>query len=50
MKAFGRFNVPGFVFAILVVLAFLGGTAIGKWSGNWQTSLSLEEYARLLGK
>lgn len=50
IKAFGRFNVPGFVFAILVVLMFWGGTAIGKWSGYWQTSLSLEEYARLLGK
>ena len=50
MKAFGRFNIPGFVFAILVVLVFWGGAAIGKWSGNWQTSLSLEEYARLLGK
>lgn len=50
MRAAGRFNVPGVVFVILLLLLFWGGTAIGKWSGHWQTSLSLQEYVRLLGK
>lgn len=50
MRAVRRFNVPGVAFAILLVLLFLGGTFIGKLSGHWHTSLSLEEYARLLGK
>jgi polyferredoxin len=50
MRAAGRFSIPGLVFALLVVLIFWGGSAVGKWSGHWNTSLSLEEYARLLGK
>lgn len=50
MQIAGRFFIPGFVFAMLVVLVFWGGTAVGKWSGHWHTSLPLEEYARLLGK
>lgn len=48
MRLAGRFAVPGVIFALLVVLLFRGGTAIGRWSGHWNTSLSLEDYARLL--
>lgn len=50
MRAAGRFTIQGAVFAVLLVALFWGGTAIGKWSGNWHTSLSLQEYYRLLGK
>ncbi len=50
MQAAGRFNVPGILFAILLVLLLWGGTAVGKWNGHWHTSLSIVEYARLLGK
>lgn len=50
MTAFKRFTVPGFVFAILVLVLFNGGTIIGKLSGHWHTSVSLEEYVRLLRK
>lgn len=50
MRVVQRFAVPGFVFAALVVLLFWGGTMIGKLSGHWHSSISLEEYVRLLGK
>ena len=50
MRAVRHFAVPGFVFAALVVLLFWGGTMIGKLSGHWHSSISLEEYVRLLGK
>ncbi|MEI6705125.1 MAG: 4Fe-4S binding protein, partial [Deltaproteobacteria bacterium] len=50
MRAAGRVLIPGFVFALLVVLIFWGGTLVGKWSGHWETSIPQEEYVRLLGK
>lgn len=50
MRAAGRFAVPGIVFALLVVLLFIGGTVVGRLNGKWHNSLSLEEYVRLLGK
>jgi len=50
MQAFRRYAVPGFVFAALVVLLFWGGSLTGKLSGHWHSSISLEEYVRLLGK
>ena len=50
MKVVQRLVIPGFVFALLVVLLFLGGTMIGRLSGHWRSSISLEEYVRLLGK
>jgi len=50
MRAVRRFAVPGFVFATLVVLLFWGGSLAGKLSGHWHSSISLEEYVRLLGK
>ena len=48
MRAFQRFVMPGFIFAALVVVTFWGGTMIGKLSGHWHSSMSLEEYVRLL--
>jgi len=42
--------VRGVVFAALVSLLFWGGTMIGKLNGHWHSSISLEEYVRLLGK
>jgi polyferredoxin len=51
MKLTGRrVIVNGFLFAILVVGLFWGGTMIGKASGHWQTGITLAEYARLLGR
>ncbi|MFZ2949379.1 MAG: 4Fe-4S binding protein [Desulfuromonadaceae bacterium] len=50
MRAVGRFTVRGVVFAALVPLLFWGGTMIGKMNGHWHSSISLEEYVRLLGK
>jgi polyferredoxin len=49
MRAFRRLNVPGIVFAVLVVLLFLAGTFIGKITGHWHSAISLEDYVRLLG-
>lgn len=49
MKLPGRkIAIPGIVFALLVVLLFLGGTAAGKLSGYWKTAVSAAEYGRLL--
>ncbi len=45
-----RVAVPGLVFAVLVLLLFLGGTIIGKLSGHWVSSVSPEEYVRILSK
>ncbi|HIJ87276.1 MAG TPA: 4Fe-4S binding protein [Desulfuromonadales bacterium] len=50
MNAFQRFAIPGFIFAILVVTFFYGGTVIGTLSGHWHSQISLEEYGRLLHK
>ncbi|MGB9081295.1 MAG: 4Fe-4S binding protein [Desulfuromonadaceae bacterium] len=50
MRAVRRYAVPGVVFATLVLLLFWGGTMIGKLNGHWHSSISLEEYVRLLGK
>jgi len=49
MRFGGRFLIPGIVFAVLVVLVFWGGSALGKLSGHWQTALDIGEYRRLLG-
>jgi polyferredoxin len=49
MRLAGRVIVPGIAFALLVVGVFWGGTAVGKLSGHWRTSLDIAEYARLLG-
>ncbi|MDD2899852.1 MAG: 4Fe-4S binding protein [Desulfuromonadaceae bacterium] len=50
MRAVRRINVPGYVFAILVVLLFWGGTRIGVLSGYWDSSVTIDEYVRLLRK
>ncbi|HLO26950.1 MAG TPA: 4Fe-4S binding protein [Geobacteraceae bacterium] len=46
----GKVVVNGFLFALLVVGIFWGGSIIGKVSGHWHTSTSLAEYARLIGR
>lgn len=49
MKLTGRkIAIPGIIFALLVVLIFLGGTYSGKLSGHWKTAVTAEEYERLL--
>ena len=48
MRFAGRYAVPGIVFALLVVLLLWGGTAVGKWSGHWNTALDVGEYRSLL--
>lgn len=50
IRAVRRFALPGVIFALLVVLLFWSGTMIGNLSGHWHSSISLKEYARLLGK
>jgi polyferredoxin len=50
MRAAGRYFVPGFLFALLVVLLFWGGTMVGKFTGHWHTALRAADYARLLGR
>ncbi len=49
MKLSGRkITMHGIIFALLVVLIFLGGTFVGKLSGHWKTAVTYEEYGRLL--
>lgn len=50
MNAFQRLKIPGFIFALLVVALFYGGTVVGKLSGHWVSQISPEEYVRLLHK
>jgi polyferredoxin len=50
MRAFGSIYVSGIAFALMVVLLFWGGTRLGKLTGHWHSSLSLDEYVRLLVK
>jgi polyferredoxin len=50
MRLTGRVMIPGALFALLVVLFFWGGSAVGAWTGHWHTALTTEEYNFLLGK
>jgi hypothetical protein len=51
MKLTGKkVAVNGFLFALLVVGIFWGGSLIGKATGHWHTSITLEEYTRLVGR
>ena len=51
MKLTGRkVAVNGLLFALLVVGIFWGGSLVGKVTGHWHTAISLEEYARLVGR
>jgi Pyruvate/2-oxoacid:ferredoxin oxidoreductase delta subunit len=44
----GKVAIPGIIFALLLVLIFMGGTFAGKLTGHWKTAVSLEEYGRLI--
>jgi polyferredoxin len=44
----GKFAIPGIIFALLVVLLFVGGTVAGKVTGHWRTGVTYDEYMRLL--
>lgn len=49
MKLTGKkIIVNGFLFALLVVGLFFGGSVIGKATGHWKTSIATAEYSRLL--
>lgn len=50
MRAFGRWAVPGFLFALLVVGLFWGGSWLGKLTGHWETSVTPADYRELLDK
>jgi hypothetical protein len=51
MKLTGqRVAVNGLLFALLVVLVFWGGSLIGKATGHWHTAITVDEYARLVGR
>jgi polyferredoxin len=51
MRLTGRkVAVPGFLFVLLVVGIFGGGSVVGKATGHWHTAVTLEEYARLVGR
>jgi len=51
MKLTGRkVVVNGFLFAFLVVALFWGGSVVGRMTGHWHTAISLDEYARLIGR
>ena len=51
MKLTGRrVAVPGFLFALLVVGIFWGGSLFGRATGHWHTAIPIEEYGRLLGR
>ena len=46
----GGKTVSGLLFAVLVVIIFVGGSLVGRATGHWHTSLDKTEYQRLLGK
>ena len=48
MRAAGHLFIPGFAFALLVVVIFWSGSMLGKATGNWHTLLDTAEYRRLL--
>lgn len=50
MRLITRIAVPGYIFAILVVLFFIGGSIVGKLNDNWVSSVTREEYVRILSK
>lgn len=51
MKLTGRkVVVNGLLFAVLVVLLFLGGTQVGKATGHWRTAITKDDYVRLIGR
>ena len=46
--AWWRQPLPGWSFALLVLVIFVTGVATGMLSGHWQTSLSYEDYRYLI--
>jgi polyferredoxin len=50
MRLAGRVIIHGVIFALLVLLLFRSGSAIGVWSGHWHTSLTMADYVELLKK
>jgi Pyruvate/2-oxoacid:ferredoxin oxidoreductase delta subunit len=50
MRLAGKVIIPGFVFAILVVLVFWGGSMVGRATGHWHSSIDVREYWQLLGR
>jgi polyferredoxin len=46
--AFLKWPVPGSVFVVVVMLLFGGGVLIGMVSGHWHSSLTYEDYQRLI--
>ena len=40
--------IPGWSFALIVVLIFAGGVALGMATGHWETSLTYEDYQFLV--
>ena len=44
----GGKEVPGMLFAALVVLFFVGGTMVGRMTGHWHSSVDKSEYQRLI--
>ncbi|MDD2364912.1 MAG: 4Fe-4S binding protein [Desulfuromonadaceae bacterium] len=50
MRVGRKYAISGLLFAALLVLIFWGGSAIGKVSGHWDSSLDISEYRRLLIK
>lgn len=49
MRIIHRFALSGILFAVLVVLLFVGGSIIGKLNNHWHSSISPQEYIRILG-
>lgn len=50
MKLTGRrVAVSGIVFAVLVVVIFVGGSMAGRVTGHWKSQIPYAEYMRLLG-
>lgn len=45
-----RIAINGILFAVLVVLFFWGGSILGKLTGKWETSVTRDEYIRLIAK
>ena len=48
MRVKGGKVVPGMVFAALVVVMFVGGTLVGRATGNWHSSIGKGDYQRLI--
>lgn len=50
MRLVRKFKISGLLFAIVLLVLFLGGSIWGKQSGHWQSAIPLAEYTRLLAK